>query len=237
MERPELERLGDELRLSLWESFVIRAANLLFAFVGRGLDLAILLVRPGLLSAYFAVWWAELLSSPYRWPRSFEAVRLVKESGQSLRELMYGEAPVFSAVWLLWRAGVRRGSRVLDLGAGRGRVLIAARWLRAEAVGVELRPEHVSPVAHVLRRIGAELRLGDVLKDELGLPTHVFLNWCAWSEQTRSRLSLRLARLPPGSRLVCVVRPVSGDSFRLVRKTCALLTWGPERVTIHERVG
>jgi hypothetical protein len=218
-------------RLSPWESIVIRVANLVFALLGRTLDVLLLIWRPPLFRANLSLWWAEVDSDPYRWPRSFEAVRTVKESGQQLRELMYGEAPVFTAVWLLWRAGVGRGSRVLDIGAGRGRVLIAARWLGAHARGLELRPEHVGPMAPALKRIGASLEVADGLRAELGGPTHVFLNWCAFGDETKQRLSARLAALPVGTWLIAVTRAATGAP--VVRQGWALFTWGPERVFLQ----
>jgi len=235
VEKPEHQRLSEELTLTRWERLVIVGTQLLLGLIARTLDCVLLLFRPSLLRPYGAVWWAQLLASPYGWPRSFEAVRLVKQSGQSLRELMYGEAPLFSAVWLLWRAGVGRGSRVLDVGAGRGRVLLAARWLGAEATGLELRPEHVTPVQRVLAKAGARLQVGDALQADLGSPTHVFLNWCAFGPATRTRLTRRLAVLPSGTRVIAAVAPVEDPAFRLLRRTHALMTWGPERVTIHQR--
>lgn len=235
MPRPEHEQLSEDLRLTVWEAFVLRASGLLFGFVGRLLDLTLLLARPRLLPVYGALWWAELFRSPYHWPRSFEAVRQVKESGQSLRELMYGEAPVFSAVWLMWRAGVRRGARVLDLGAGRGRVLIAARWLGAHARGIELRPEHVRPVQPALARAGATLEVGDAMKAEWGEPTHVFLNWLAFADATRSQLVARLGALPSCPRVIAVGPEVTGGSFTRQSRHWVLMTWGPERATVHRR--
>ncbi|MDQ3265207.1 MAG: class I SAM-dependent methyltransferase [Myxococcota bacterium] len=235
VETPEHQRLAEELSVTPWERAAITAAQLLFGLIARTLDCLLLVVRPRLLRAYGALWWAQVLASPYRWPRSFEAVRLVKQSGQTLRELMYGEAPVFSAVWLLWRAGVRRGSKVLDLGAGRGRVLLAARWLGADAGGMELRPEHVLPVQGVLQRVGARLEVADVLQADLGQPDLVFLNWCAFSPQTRARLTRRLEQLPPGTRVIAVAAPVESAGFRRQFRTWALMTWGPARVTLHQR--
>jgi SAM-dependent methyltransferase len=229
--------LEEELRVRRFEAWVIRASGLVFSALARLLDLLALAFRPRLLRAYFAVWWAELLESPYRWPRSFDAVMEVKASRQRLRELMYGEAPVFTSAWLLWRAGVRKGSRVLDLGAGRGRVLIGARWLGAGATGLELHPPHVQAVAPALARIGAALLAADAMEADWGQPTHVFLNWCAFSDETKKRIIERLAALPEGTRAIAVTRPIEDPRFRAVSRHRCLFTWGTERAWVHELRG
>ncbi len=236
IERRPTEELERELRLSPWEAVVIRASNVVLATVGRIVDLAVLLLRPWLLRPYFGLWWAELLRSPYRGPRSFEAVRVVKASGQTLRELMYGEGLTASAIWLFRRAGVDRRSRVLDIGAGRGRVLLGARWLGAEAAGIELREEHVRAVRRSMERAGARLETGDAMKADLGQPTHVFLNWCAFSPETKARVVERLGGLAPGTRIIAVTQPIEDPKFKTLSRHRVLFTWGTEPAWIHERV-
>src|SRR5262249_52646911 len=151
-----------------------------------------LLPRPRLLWAYLRLWGAELWKSPYRWPRSFEARRVVAASGQTLRELMYGEVLVSTCVYLLKRAGVGRGSLLMDVGAGRGRALLAARYRGAQALGIELWEPHVQAMAPALQRAGATLECGDAVKADYAQATHVLLNWCAFSDETKSRLTARL---------------------------------------------
>ena len=223
-----------ELRASPIERLALSLLALLISTFGRLTDLLVLLPRPSLLRPYLAIWAAELRASPYRWPRSFEAVRSTKQVGQTIRELMYGEVLLSSAVFLFWRAGVRRGSRLVDLGAGRGRALLAARWLGAEARGIELLQAHVQAVDAALAHAGARLEQGDAGSADLADATHVFLNWCAWRPETKARVLERIERCPPGTRVVAVTRPVESPRFRRLSAWPALFTWGFERVHLLE---
>ncbi|MEL6546723.1 MAG: hypothetical protein AAFQ82_19005, partial [Myxococcota bacterium] len=106
--------------------------------LARGVDLLVLLRRPGLLWTYGRLLFAHLWNSPYRWPRGFEAVRARSAAGIEEHELVYGETPVFSAWWILRRAGLKRGQTFVDLSAGRGRPLLGAKLLTDAVFGFEL---------------------------------------------------------------------------------------------------
>lgn len=230
-------RPGSAGALGAFELVVVRLLNLPVEIACRALDLLVLLPRPRLLYVYLRVWAAEIGRSPYRWPRAFETLRQLNAAGQRVNELVYGELPIFSALWLFWRAGVRRGSRVLDLGAGRGRPLIAAAWLgAAEARGVELLSAHVDATERVLASAGIRLETGDVKHAALATPTHVLLNWCGLSDETRSALELRLEALPAGTRFLAVAVKPGSPRMPILRTHLALFTWGFARVYLCERV-
>ncbi len=224
----------DAIRLSPLERLVVSLVAFFISVFGRVTDLALLLLRPSLLRPYLAVWAAEIRASPYRWPRSFEALRATKQAGQTIRELMYGEVLLASAVFVFWRAGVRRGSRFVDLGAGRGRALLAARWLGAEARGVELLRAHVRAVEGAMVRAGARLEVGDAAEADLSEATHLFLNWCAWRSETKLRMRERIERCRPGTRVVAVTRPIEGSQFFRVSAWPVLFSWGFEAVHVSE---
>lgn len=225
----------DDLEVGPLQLVVIRAMNLVIEAVGRLLDTAVLLARPRLLWAYLRLWGAELRKSPYRWPRSFEARRVVAASGQTLRELMYGEVLVSTCVYLLARAGVGRGSMLVDVGAGRGRALLAALYRGAQARGIELWEPHVQAMAPVLQRAGATLERGDAVKADYSQATHVLLNWCAFSDETKSRLTARLLETcKPGTRIIAVTRPVESPRARTISTHTTLFSWGLEKVFVQE---
>lgn len=230
--RPGAEELG----LTPLEFVVLRVSVLVIALVSRIADLLLLLWRPLLLLAYLRIWLAEWTRSPYRYPVSFESRRAIQGTGQSVNELCYGETPMFSALWLFRKAGLKRGDCLVDIGAGRGRALLAARWLGARARGVELLRDHVIPVAPSLRRAGAELSLGDAGTAPLEDATHVYLNWCAFSPETKRRIVEQLLRTRPGTRVIATTRPIDDPRFVQRSRHRALYTWGTEAVWIQEHV-
>ncbi len=199
------------------------------------IDVVVLATRPDLLRAYVALTRARFAKSPYVWPRAYRDVASVKASGQSLDELVYGEVPLFVGVLLLWLARVRRGSRVVDVGAGRGRLLLAARRLDAEATGYELVEEHVVVAAPPLAEAGATLEARDALQANYADVDCAFVNWTGFSRSTMDRLVERFEALSPNARIVAVSHAIEHDAFDLERTLFAPFTWGPARVRIYRR--
>ncbi|WP_426756062.1 class I SAM-dependent methyltransferase [Myxococcus sp. Y35] len=232
--KPRRDAPDDDYGMSLPALVVLRISIMLIELFTRLGDVLVLLRRPRLLPPYLGLWLREVLVSPYRLKRSFEVTRVLQASGQVFNELMYGEMPVHTGVWLFWKAGLGPGSRLVDLGAGRGRTLIAARWLGAEARGVELMQHHVALASKPVERAGAQLVLGDATQADLQDATHVFTNWTALTPQTRARLVERFRTCRPGTRVLTVTRPVEAPGFTIVSKHRLLFTWGPEYVWIHE---
>jgi SAM-dependent methyltransferase len=234
---PEGPRQDDSLEyleLPFFPRMVVSLYALVLGIITRTADVLVLLARPRLLRPYLGIWLAERMHSPYRFRRTFEVVRVLRSSGQGMRELIYGETPLFTAVGLFRRAGVDRGSRVVDLGAGRGRVLLAARWLGADTRGVELLAAHVASVAGQLKPAGISLTVGDAMREDLGDATHVFVNWTALSPETKARLTERFRTCRPGTRFVVVTQPVEGTDFVLLGRYRRLFTWGIEVVWLQE---
>jgi hypothetical protein len=220
--------------VSPWELLVIRVSVLLISLATRVADLLLLLLRPWLLGPYLRVWLAEFTHSPYHLAPTFEVVRVLKSSAQDMRELVYGETPVATAVWVFRRAGLGRGGRLVDVVAGRGRALLAARWLGAEARGVDLLEQHVSSVSGALRAAGASLVVGDATREDLGDATHVYLAWTCLSPETKARVLERLRTCHPGTRVLTVTRPIESPDFPTVSRHRVLFTWGFEPVWVHE---
>ncbi len=214
-----------------WEVAELTALGL----VTRCLDALCLLPRPRLLLAYARLLIAHLRWSPYRWPRSFEAVRERSAAGQSEAELVYGETPVFSA-WLLWRrAKLGASSRFVDLSAGRGRPLIGARAITAHVVGYELIEERASRSRAALARVGIELRTGDATAADLSGFDMAYVTWTGFSPALRERFEFAARTLPDGACLVTADAPVLGAGFREIRCVEAWCTWGSVPVWIYER--
>jgi hypothetical protein len=224
----------EEFDLPFFERLALQLQVWVFSIVIRLTDVLLLLWRPRLLRPYLGLWWQERVHTPYRARRTFEVVRALKATGQRFRELIYGETPLLTAITVFKRAGVGPGSRLVDLGAGRGRVLLAARWLGAEARGVELLADHVTRVAPRLQAVGLTLTVGDMTREELGDATHVYTNWLALTPETKARLIERFRTCRPGTRFITVTRPIEAEGFIRLSRHWRLFTWGVEAVWIHE---
>lgn len=106
---------------------------------------------------------------------------------------------------MLELARVGAGDVLYDLGAGDGRIAIAAaRRFGVRAVGIEINPRMVEIARSNVRRAGVghlvEIRLGDVLEADLRAASVVTLFLL---QELNLKLRPRLrAQLPPGARIV-----------------------------------
>src|SRR5207237_10896372 len=65
--------------------------------------------------------------------------------------------------------------------------------------------------------------------------THVLLNWCAFSDETKARVTARLLETcRPGTRIIAVTQPVEGARWRTISTHTTLFSWGLERVFVQE---
>lgn len=206
----------------------------LVALALRAVDLLFLVVRPRMFVAYLALLGAHIRRAPNLASR-FSDLHEARRASKSALELTYGETPVVTAWHLLGRAGVTRASHVVDLGAGRGRVLFAVRARGAHGFGVELLSAHVDAARPSLRAIGAELLQGDATELDLGNATHVFVAWTCFSEWSRRRVLGKLLALRDGARVIALNWPVDIEGFTVIARGRALCTWGPVPYAISER--
>lgn len=232
----ERQRDDDEREPGLFDGFFLRLFAAGLGVLTRALDVVTLLFHPRLIGPYLRVWRAALESSPFP-PRTFEKVHTARQRGLSLRELVYGETPLFTARRVLSLAGVNERSVVVDPLAGRGRALLAARSLGAAAKGFELLASHVEAVREPLAHAGVELTVEDGAEADLSGATHVYLAWTCMSERTRARFVERLRALPAGVVVITLTSPLGDDGFRLTKKLTGLYTWGVEAVYVQVREG
>ena len=193
--------------------------------VWRLTEWAILLLAPRLLVANLRIFAASLRDSPYR-QRSFRRAFGARRVRQSQGELIYGETPIATVLGALGDVDVGPGTRFVDLGCGRGRVLLAARFLGAEAHGVELLEEHVDAIREPLENTGITLEVGDAADARLDDVDVAFVTWTCMSERSRARLTENLRNLPRGARVLSVTWPIDDDGFETLWMRSIGFTWG-----------
>lgn len=164
----------------------------------------------------------------------FESVLAARRAALPPEARVWGETPFCVAHALLRDAGVGPGSRVVDLGAGRGSVLLAARALGASARGCELDPGRARAIAGPLAACGATLEVADARSFDLEVPTHVWVSWITWPAPLRAELSARCAGLPAGTRVVALTWSPTGP-FRKISERRRLLPWGIVDAIVSER--
>lgn len=164
----------------------------------------------------------------------FESVLAGRRAALPPEARVWGETPP-SVAWALLRgAGVGPGSSLVDLGAGRGSVLLAARALGASARGCELDPGRARAIAGPLAACGASLEIADARSFELGAPSHVWVSWITWPKPLREELSARLAALPRGTRVLALTWSPTGP-FRKLAEERRLFPWGVVDTILVER--
>ena len=199
----------------------------------RARDLAVASRNGAIARAYRKLWRLERALPPHQ--ASPRGVDDAERAGLSREALTWGETPLATAVDLLASAGVTSSSTVVDLGAGRGMVLLAARLLRANARGVELDPMRAEPAQPILTDVGGALSVGDARSYELAGATHVWLAWTCMPHDVRATLSERVAQLPAGTRVVALTWDPPSSSFEVIGRARARFSWGTATVITAER--
>jgi predicted O-methyltransferase YrrM len=121
--------------------------------------------------------------------------------------------PLRTVKRMLRLAHVQPGQTVVDLGAGDGRIAIAAAlWFKAQAVGVEIDPLRCLIANTLIRLLGlrdrARVVYGDLFEFDLaGADVVTLYLWPRTNQRLRSRL---LEQLRPGTRVVSYKFPFYG---------------------------
>jgi SAM-dependent methyltransferase len=125
---------------------------------------------------------------------------------------------------------------MVDLGCGRGRVLLAARLLGAQAEGIDLLEAHVLAAREPLAAVGAEIRVGLAESVRLEGVTHVYAAWTCFSADTRARVTAHLRAGPIGLRVIVLNHPLEDGAFTLLESLALLCSWGRVPAYIYERI-
>lgn len=174
------------------------------------------------------------MRSPYE-VGEFRYALLTRRRGISKDELIYGDTPIFTSIYLLWLAGIKPGCQFIDLGAGRGGVLMAAKYLGMRSNGFDLNPAHVVLSESVLKPLGIHLNYGDARQEKISNGDIVYLAWTTWSKQTRKDIQKNLSNLALSSRVITLTWPLEEEGFMEIRRGVSLFSWGLANYFIFER--
>ena len=123
----------------------------------------------------------------------------------------------------------------MDLGAGRGGVLLAAKLRGMESVGYDLNPAHIVLSENVLKPLDIHLKFGDARQVNIEDSDLVYLAWTTWAKQTRKDIESNLMAISPGSKVITLSWPLQSDGFEEIRRGVALFSWGLANYFIFER--
>jgi len=232
--------LGSNKRLAMEEqkkegpSSIWRA--LFFTFFYRILEVPLLCRRPTIIGAWFSHTLGLWRNPP--WESRFSLALLTEDKVRASQDFIYGETPLWLGIRLLkWAgAGASVSSRVVDFGAGRGRLLLAARWLGADASGFEIDPSHLECGQAIAQKVGAIFERADACQVPLDKYTHGYVAWTTWSKETRLKLSEHLAGVPKEFRLITMTWPIEpGTGWRLLKERKAAFPWCTTDVYLFEK--
>jgi hypothetical protein len=194
-------------------------------------DLAVAAGQPAVMQALLGLHLRGFLASvrgrgPYRPSPAVHAAATALELPADA--LVYGETPFATARALFKACGVGAGDLVVDLGAGRGLVVLAAASLGANAVGVELDPARAALSA-------GSVHVGDARAAPLHNVACAVCTWTCWPDATRAELLETLAGLPQGARVWVTTWPIEDPRFEPMWSRQVPFSWGVATVLAYRR--
>ncbi len=195
--------------------------------------LYILWYYPDLLPAYWRLEEFSLFFSPYRWGP------LPPELNRLKRSLTYGEINLVTAGGIIQDLMPKGGGAVLDLGAGRGRLVLLAGAMGFRAVGIELFPLHLQAFQYAGASLPADIRErvktieGNFLEIQWPRSDLIWAVGTCWNSEIRRQLAERFASLPPEVKIVSVSSPFYHPKLKLLRTQWGWTSWGKDRFFIQ----
>lgn len=188
-------------------------------------------------------WWrlrlavrlAYLLDSPFRLSR-----REGHATGVSPDDLTYGETPVLTAWQILSELEAGPDDVVVDLGCGRGLVVLVANLaFGCRALGLDVVPSFVqrgTALARSLSLEGVEFRLADFRSEALPEATLYFLAPTTLEPASWERLQHTMLAAPTGARAVCLTSPLPPLGWETTDVRKRAYSWGAATTYVQRRI-
>lgn len=213
----------------------LRAVGVLLqAGLWRLVDMVFLLRWPRLWRAHLEAFRAAWLEPAYD-EVSFARRVAARSVGVSRVALTYGETPAVIGRQILRRSGVTEGSRVVDLGAGRGRFLLGAATLCDDVTGVELLEQHFDVASRSLADTNVKMLKASLLSVDVENYTHIYTTWTCFPRALRKKIEAHLSATRPGTIVSTITWPVEDASFELIDSFRTNFSWGRADVYVHRR--
>lgn len=188
-------------------------------------------------------WWWRLRAALARHWAGLSPFAVVRREGPASglpeEDLIYGETPPLTAYRLLEALQVGPRDRVVDLGCGRGTVvLVAALAFGAAGLGCEALPTFVERGRRVACSLGlsrVEFRLGDVRGGPLPQGTVYFVAGTTLRPESWRRVCARLKDTAPGTRAASLSAPLPASRWELLQRNKMPFSWGPATVYLQRR--
>ncbi len=168
----------------------------------------LLLFCQELLPSMYRLWERSLLLSPYR---AFYADKSKKKIDKHELELTYGEILLPTIDKILRSLQLKSDDLLIDLGSGRGRVVLLAAARGIPAQGIEILPSLVQTARYAAAHhlpLASFVEM-DILEADLSKGTVFWLSGTCLQPQTREKIAEKIAALATGTRLVSVSLPLN----------------------------
>lgn len=181
-------------------------------------------------------WWWKLRWAVWKEFKDLDVAGIVAHS--EAVELSYGETPTVTFARILEICALKPGARFVDLGAGRGVLVLAASMMGYSATGLEIVADYVSRASEAARRLGVEvdLREQDILNGEWPEGDLYLLNSTAFPQDMRIALLARLKNLSPNSLVVTYDWTLDPSHFREQSALTLPVTRGTVTCRVYRRV-
>jgi SAM-dependent methyltransferase len=153
-------------------------------------------------------------------------------------DLIYGELNIKSFIYLLSLVSKQGKCKIIDLGCGDGKLIIAASlyFKQLQVSGIELAKD----LATIGQSVSAQLKSkadiihGDILSHDFTDVDIVYMSVSAFEEKTWQAICQKLQALPKDRTIISVARKLEGP-FQLIYVGSHRASWGPALVYIYNR--
>ncbi|MCB9644528.1 MAG: hypothetical protein H6728_15755 [Myxococcales bacterium] len=217
----------------LMETIFLRITTLTYSLTFPIYEVAYLLWRcPEMLPPLWRIWSFSWGRNPYtakaRMPKTLR-------EGRHPNDLVYGEVTIPAAYRVLQALRLGPNDLLIDLGCGRGHLVMLAAARGIPAHGIELVPLHLRCAKHAAAYLPlATFEQADILEADLSKATVFWATGTCWSEELRRKTAQRIVDCGLGLRVVSLSSPLPHPQLQTVQVLYGWTTWGRDAFFIQQ---